>query len=312
MKQKDKSQTSQKTFFHKEGNRRTISKKALARSQELGQNAADTDSLPKAASEIEEKLPLMKRGVIKKAWDKVQFLWEKFKSPEVPLRLKITIIGALLYMVLPADVIPDSIPGIGLIDDLSVILIVFREVSKYVLPKIEKKIEEKMYESCYQKIDEKLNLILFSMILNAIWTFLANALGCAVLVIKPFGNTESKYTAITIFSLVFVYTIIRTVIYLKKYGRTTRKITAAILKKRNISKGIADFVTDEYKYINYIYASIELAQTFIPEIPRIPDLSEIITTFEKHYKKRIILFLVIFALYTALIWVTKFLIIRGA
>ena len=286
-------------------------KKALARSEALGQQAAETNSIPQAAEDVEKKLPFMKRGLLKKAWDKVLFLWEKFKSPEVPLRLKITIIGALLYMVLPADVIPDSIPGIGLIDDLSVILIVFREVSRFVLPKIEKKLEEKMYEFCYQKIDEKLKQILFSMIFNTIWTFLANALGCAVLVINPFGNSASKYTAISIFSLVFVYTIVRTVIYLKKYGRTTRKIAAEIFKNRSISKGTAAFVTSEYKYINYIYASIELAQTFIPEIPRIPDLNEIITTFEKHYKKRIILVLIIFALYTALIWITKFLLMKG-
>ena len=62
-------------------------------------------------------------------------------------------------MVLPIDVLPDTISGVGLLDDLFVLLTVFREVSKYALPKLEKKIENKFYEISYQKIDEKLSKI---------------------------------------------------------------------------------------------------------------------------------------------------------
>lgn len=288
---------------------RTVSK-ALEKSEQLGQNAADTNSLPQAADEVEEKLPLMKKGAVKKVWDKVIFLWEKAKSPEIPARLKITIIGALLYLILPIDVVPDAIPGLGLIDDVSVILIVFREVSKFLLPKLEQKIEEKAYDAIYKKIDAKLSVILKVMIVNVTWTFLANMTGCAILVAKPFGNPASRYAALTVFALVFSWTVFRFVGYLIQYGKTTRKIVIAVIKERSISHGIASFVQNEYSYINRIYAGIEIAQNFIPEINKIPDLHEIAKVFETHYKKRIFLTAAIFLLYTALIWVTKFLLLH--
>ena len=288
----------------------TRTQRALERSKELGQKAADTDFFPQAQAEIEEKLPSMNRGPIKKVWNKVLFLWDKFKSPEVPLRLKITIVGALLYLILPTDVLPDVIPGIGLVDDLSVILIVFREVSKYLLPKIEKKFEEKFYDTCYEKIDEKLSLIFKGALLNTLWTFLANVIGCVILVIKPFGSPYSRYAAYIVFGLSATWTIFRIIQYLLQYGATTKKIATAIWHRRSISQGLSDFVKEEYIYINYIYAGIEIAKSFVPEIPKIPDLPQIINTFEKHYKKRIILFITLLALYTGLIWLTKFLLLR--
>ncbi len=284
---------------------KSTTQKALARSKELGAAATEKDT-----QELEKKLPAMKKGPIKKVWDKVLFLWEKIKSPDVPLRLKLTITGALLYLILPADVLPDFIPGLGLIDDLSVIMIVFREVSRYLLPKLEKKIEEKIYDSCYEKIDARLSLIFKNTLINTLWTFLANVLGCAILVIKPFGQKASRCTAIVIFCLIGCWSIYRIIRYMLQYGATTKKIVIAIWRRRSISKGLADFVIQEYSYINQIYAGIEIAKSFIPDMPQIPDLHQIIKTFEKHYLKRIILFILIFVLYTALIWITKLLLMR--
>ena len=125
----------------------TTKKKAMQKAKELGEHASDKD-----IQELDSKLPAMKKGVIAKAWDKVLFLWEQAKNPEVPIRLKLTICGALLYLVLPLDIVPDAIPGLGLLDDLTVILAVVREVSKYALPKLEKKAEEKLFELGYQKL----------------------------------------------------------------------------------------------------------------------------------------------------------------
>lgn len=279
--------------------------KAFEKAEELGKNASEKDY-----SEIEEKLPLMKRGPVKKIWDKVLFLKEKITSPEIPTRLKIVIVGALLYLILPIDVLPDTIPGLGLLDDVSVLLIVFREVSKFALPKIEQKIEQKFYDSCYQKIDAKLNEVFYQTLVNSVWTFITNLLGCLTLIFKPFGEKYSRYVAIGIFAVAFVYALVNIILYLKKYGKITKDISLSILKKKSISKGISEFVKTEYKYINYIYTGVEIAQIIIPEIPDIPDLPEIIKTFEKHYKKRIIIFVVTLAMYTALITATKFLLIR--
>lgn len=283
----------------------TTKKKAMKKAKELGEHASDKD-----VQELDSKLPAMKKGVIAKIWGKVILLWEQAKNPEIPLRLKLTIIGALLYLVLPIDVVPDSIPGIGLIDDLAVILAVVREVSKYALPKIEKKAEEKLFELGYQKIDEKLNKLFSSILINTIITFLINAAGCIILVLKPFGEETSRIISIAIFTTVFVYSLIRFIIYLKDYGQLTRKITIAVCKKKSISQGISDFICMEYKYIAYLFNGLQIVKSVVPELNQIPEAPQIVSTFKNHYKKRLILFFSFFSFYTALIALTKMFLLR--
>ena len=46
--------------------------------------------------------------------------WKK-EYKDIPVKSIVAVISALLYWLLPADAIPDMIPGIGYIDDASVI-----------------------------------------------------------------------------------------------------------------------------------------------------------------------------------------------
>lgn len=284
----------------------TITKKrALKKADELGKQSTEKD-----LQELDSKLPAMKKGVIAKIWDKVLFLWEQAKSPEVPLRLKLVIIGALLYLVLPFDILPDTIPGFGLLDDLSVLLTVFREVSRYVLPKLEKKIENKLYEVSYQKIDEKLSEIYKSILATSIITFFVNAVGFTILVTKPFGKVISRKVSVAIFVSIWAYALIRFIIYLKTYGQMTKKIASSVFRKKSISQGISDFVCSEYKYIAYLFDGLQIVKSVVPELKDIPDGPQIVKTFKNHYRKRIILFIVFFVLYSLLIMVTKFILFR--
>lgn len=284
----------------------TITKrKALKKADELGKQSTEKD-----VQELDAKLPAMKKGVIAKIWDKVLFLWEQAKSPEVPLRLKLVIVGALLYLVLPIDIVPDTIPGIGLLDDLSVILTVFREVSKYALPKLEKKIENKFYEVSYQKIDVKLSEVYKSILATTIITFFVNAVGCTILVTKPFGNVISRKVAVAIFVSIWAYALIRFIIYLKTYGQMTKKIALSVYKKKSFSQGVSDFVCSEYKYIAYLFDGLQIVKSVVPELKDIPDGPKIVKTFKNHYRKRIILFSVFFVLYSLLIMATKFILFR--
>ncbi len=287
------------------------------------ENAANTrkhkqtaDEEPEKLENLDARLPLMNHGVIKKVWDKVLFLWEKLKSPEVPFSLKITIAGALLYLILPADILPDSIPGIGLLDDLSVILVVFKEVTKYAIPKI----EQKFYEETYQKIDQKLQKIFKATCLNTLITFLINATGCIILIVKPFedssltnsGCAVSRYAALSLFAFAFIYSLICLIKYLKKNRRTTFLIAKEILHTKSVSHGISNYVTQEYADIAKFYAGVKLVKNFIPQVECIPDLPQIIKTFEKHYKTRVILFVLAISLYTVLIFVTRALLLKAA
>ena len=282
-----------------------VKKKALKKSQELGEHATEKD-----VQNLDSKLPAMKKGVIAKVWDKVLFLWEQVKNPEIPLTLKITIVGALLYLVLPIDVLPDYIPGFGLLDDLAVILAVVREVSKYALPKLEKKAEEKLFELGYQKIDEKLSEIYKSILVTTLITFFVNAVGCTILITKPFGNVISRKIAVAIFVSIWAYALIRFIIYLKTYGQLTKKIASSVYKKKSISQGVTDFVCSEYKYIAYLFDGLQIVKSVVPELKDIPDGPKIVKTFKNHYRKRIILFCVFFVLYSLLIMATKFILFR--
>ena len=73
-------------------------------------------------------------------------LYYAFKSDKVPLQTKATIIGALGYLILPFDLLPDFIPLIGFTDDLGALLIAISQIGEAITPEIKKKAKEKMDE----------------------------------------------------------------------------------------------------------------------------------------------------------------------
>lgn len=69
-------------------------------------------------------------------WDKLQVLlslagdYSQGKYTTIPKRSIIAIIGALLYFLSPLDFIPDFVLGLGFIDDIYVITLVYKQVIK--------------------------------------------------------------------------------------------------------------------------------------------------------------------------------------
>jgi uncharacterized membrane protein YkvA (DUF1232 family) len=53
---------------------------------------------------------------------------------QTPLYVKVVLIGAMIYFVVPDDVIPDSLSLIGLADDAAVLALAFKAVSSHVKP----------------------------------------------------------------------------------------------------------------------------------------------------------------------------------
>jgi uncharacterized membrane protein YkvA (DUF1232 family) len=72
----------------------------------------------------------------KKAGIKVVYaallLFYVLQSPNVPLKAKAIIIGALGYFIAPIDIIPDILLGIGYTDDLGILLGALVSVAMYV------------------------------------------------------------------------------------------------------------------------------------------------------------------------------------
>lgn len=69
-------------------------------------------------------------------------LYYLMQSPSVPIKAKSLIIGALGYLILPADLMPDFIPALGLTDDLTALLLAFRTVRHHLTPEINKQAKE--------------------------------------------------------------------------------------------------------------------------------------------------------------------------
>ncbi len=69
-------------------------------------------------------------------------LYYLMQSKDVPMGAKTLIIGALGYLILPADLVPDFIPALGITDDLTAIMLALRNVFKYLTPEIKAKAKE--------------------------------------------------------------------------------------------------------------------------------------------------------------------------
>ncbi|WP_413294371.1 YkvA family protein [Bdellovibrio sp. HCB185ZH] len=55
--------------------------------------------------------------------EKVTALWQVLKDGELQKTSKYVAVGALFYLVFPFDFIPDSVPGVGLLDDYAILSI---------------------------------------------------------------------------------------------------------------------------------------------------------------------------------------------
>lgn len=89
-------------------------------------------SRKKKAKDInEKKLFNMNKGPVKKVWGQVMSLWTVLSDPKVDMSVKAIAVGALAYLILPIDVVPDFIPVAGLTDDVGVILYAISQLAKF-------------------------------------------------------------------------------------------------------------------------------------------------------------------------------------
>ena len=68
-----------------------------------------------------QKVVALAREVAQFVPDVVRLFRDVAKDPRVPKRVKYEVGGAAAYLVMPIDLIPDFIPGLGQLDDLAII-----------------------------------------------------------------------------------------------------------------------------------------------------------------------------------------------
>lgn len=92
----------------------------------------DVDKIFQKRKEIEDKFS--SNGPLGKFWSDLKLLFElvndyrKGEYREIPWTSIAAIIGALLYVLSPIDLIPDFIPVIGLLDDAAVVALCLRAI----------------------------------------------------------------------------------------------------------------------------------------------------------------------------------------
>lgn len=66
------------------------------------------------------------------------------RDPDTPTWAKTVILGALGYLILPLDAIPDILPGVGLTDDAGTIMAALTVVSLHVKDEHKSRAQEKL------------------------------------------------------------------------------------------------------------------------------------------------------------------------
>lgn len=69
-------------------------------------------------------------------------LYFLLQANDVPVKAKTLIIGALGYLILPTDMVPDFIPALGFTDDLTALMVALRTLNKYLTPDINTRAKE--------------------------------------------------------------------------------------------------------------------------------------------------------------------------
>jgi uncharacterized membrane protein YkvA (DUF1232 family) len=62
-------------------------------------------------------------GFLREAWHQVRMVFKLLRDPDVPFYLKVLPFAAVLYLLWPIDFISDIIPGLGQLDDITVLLV---------------------------------------------------------------------------------------------------------------------------------------------------------------------------------------------
>lgn len=103
---------------------------------ELENGMARAEKVLDDADKIEQLLDKINFKKIEEEFSKVLLMAEIVKAyvkkeyTQIPKRSIAAIVSAIIYFVNPFDLIPDVIPGVGHVDDLSVILVCWKMISK--------------------------------------------------------------------------------------------------------------------------------------------------------------------------------------
>jgi len=104
--------------------------------QKAGTIVSDKDRMNKLIEKTQSKLGNMNsfKEDLRAFFEKVLTFIRMVRSyingsyRDFPIKTLVLIIAGLVYFIMPVDFIPDFIPGIGMVDDISIVLSIFNSV----------------------------------------------------------------------------------------------------------------------------------------------------------------------------------------
>ena len=252
----------------------------------------------KDVDKVNSNISSMNKGALANVWDKVLFLLKRFNENSSP-KDKALIIGALLYAILPVDIIPDVIPGLGLVDDAFAVVMVYNIVKKSV-PLVKKAIE-KTQEKVVKRVDgviawaveQMLDLIYSRKLVSSLFHLILFIFAILFTVAPVFGEFGSCIAS----SILLISSIALSIISIVKTlrNRHTIPLIKSILKQRSLRKGVAEYIRNLDARISFGEKTIEEFFTLLGEPANQKALDHLVNHCCELLRKSVIRFLFIIA-----------------
>ena len=192
---------------------------------------------------VENNLESMNRGPVASVWDKVEYLWNRFRTESTP-KEKALIIGALIYLVIPLDVLPDVIPSIGLVDDVFAILFVFNKLMKmgsFMLKSAGEKVMRHLIDPLIEKeVLSYMESLHLKRLVSSLINFLLYVIAVLLVLFPLFGRFASSIISSLLLSLAIGYGFYRFIKLLR--GDYFIPLIKAIWREKSVKKGLASFI----------------------------------------------------------------------
>ena len=153
-----------------------------------------------------------------------------------------------------------------------------------------------------EKIEISLKNLYKKTAKNSIISFAINLLGIICLGIKPFGKQVSLVIAAIFFAAAGIFFIVRTIRFIKQYGKQTLALINCIRLSKSIHKGIEKYVYSNFPAIAFVYAGINIGEIYLPALRKVPDIPQLIDNFAGLFWKRLALYAGIVASYTIILF----------
>ena len=116
--------------------------------------AENTEKLKKwfSDAQLSEKLAKVAKKVGAAILYPVLLLYNLYKSPNTPAQAKMMIIAPLAYFILPVDMIPDALVGLGYTDDAVAIMAALKGLASSLTPEIFEQTRE-MHKNLIGELD---------------------------------------------------------------------------------------------------------------------------------------------------------------